>query len=938
MNPDGTLRGRLREQQRRRFVGRAAETDAFIQHAIRARPPTFHVFSYAGVGGIGKTALLTELANLAKLNSPNVAVATLETAHSAFDLMSVWRSQLNSDPKVFRTFDKELRRYSAVASKLHAAAGSAANGAYKALENSGIVGAFIAGTIGEERLRGYLSQFLNGRESNAYLEGPALLTSAFIAGVNKLSRSGRLFLMIDYYEGATAEVDDWVRRCLESDLSTETVLVLAGRERPERMNSGWSAFRPFTLVHELKPFTEQEQDEYLDRLAVQQPSLRADLKAFTGGLPWALALSVEGIDVGGTDPVRPQDFHEVRSMVVNRFLSQLEQQGRLREVVEACCILEAFDLDALAALLDASAVDELEQLSRYSFVVRRDDGRWVIKEVVREAVIEILRQRSPLQLLELRRRAAWHYQQLVDGTQLFSVQWQDRFVEWIRHTIRYDVERAVDILVQAVSRVPAQVWRIPSAGAFSLITAHPEASQDPRIRYLDGESARAAGNLAIARERFRSIAADPGAADTLQISALASLIEIMHQIGDVGAALASASDGYQRATTAALTDHATMFAARLAEMHGVLGDQRTSDHYCAIAMDGLPSITDHLVAGQAALVLCYMLAFAGRHSDASAVIEVAIRRWRAVGYDFGVAQAESCAAWHGWLTGRIAAGLAAGNRAYRYFESINDHYYAGLASLNLGELYRQAGSAAESLDWLDRARVLLSANDGFVYLAITLYRLGRVNLALGQDQQAVAWLEEAVALERDRVHEPYSLGMALLYLAEGYHRVGSARAGAVLSEAVQVLIGAQNRHGRVLAKLVGATLGAEIGAERNPEPLIHEALAAASAAGFHDLESSAHLALARMAAGTDDEATGSHLGLALAAAAKFSPYLGDATLRSCQDVLSALPNGRREEVARRMAQVFASAPHAVSVDRLRRAEEAALLNTAPLIDQMVTVI
>jgi hypothetical protein len=62
---EGTIAARLERARARRFVGRSAES-ALLRDALRAAEPGFAVLYVHGPGGVGKTALLGELARVAR--------------------------------------------------------------------------------------------------------------------------------------------------------------------------------------------------------------------------------------------------------------------------------------------------------------------------------------------------------------------------------------------------------------------------------------------------------------------------------------------------------------------------------------------------------------------------------------------------------------------------------------------------------------------------------------------------------------------------------------------------------------------------------------------------------------------------------------------------------------------------------------------------------
>src|SRR4051794_26472082 len=73
--PASTVADRLKRSRRRRFVGRAAELELFLE-ALGASEPPFSVLWLHGPGGVGKTALLGAFAEAAE--DAGVGIVTLD--------------------------------------------------------------------------------------------------------------------------------------------------------------------------------------------------------------------------------------------------------------------------------------------------------------------------------------------------------------------------------------------------------------------------------------------------------------------------------------------------------------------------------------------------------------------------------------------------------------------------------------------------------------------------------------------------------------------------------------------------------------------------------------------------------------------------------------------------------------------------------------------
>jgi tetratricopeptide (TPR) repeat protein len=930
-----STRDRLRHAQHRMFVGRRAEKQDFHDHALMPATPTYTVFAFHGIGGIGKTSLLAELELLTLSRAFHVASTTTETVHSPFDLMRAWRDNLPDKP--FRKFDKELRRFTGVATKLHSAAESVGAGTLNAIQNAGVIGAFVAGAVGEERLRAFLSQHLSAREANIYIDGTRALTTLFVEACNNVARLNRVFLFLDHLEAATAELESWLRELVGGYVSTEIIFVLAGREPLRRMNPAWTTLRATMYERELALLSDGEVAEYFTKARITDVAVRREVASLAGGLPWALALSVETSDrgrptVGGCGPGRG----DVQSMVVNRFLSQIgSESAELRRAVESVSLVAWFDEELIRCLVQPSEELNMELLSRYSFIALRDDGRYTMRDAVREAVSLSVRQQREAFWRRTHRLAADYHIQRADEARPLGTAWRRHFLEVIRHTLEIDPAESIQIFVNTVERYPVQVWAAACGQALQSLESHDATRNEPRVLLFSAEALLAVNNVDAARGRFHQVTmttAEPWP----RLRAYAGLVDIAHRVGAVREALQLALTGHHSAEQADSQRDAAIFSARAAEMSGSVGDESGVDRYCARAEDHLLRCSDPFAAGQARLVMAYTQIFAGRYREGGTQLVRALEQWSQTGHAFGVAQVNSARSWVGWLTDQIAMGLQSARLAQDYFEEAQDHYHNALVALNLAELYRCSHQPALSIQWNQTAARQFAETGGVLYTSIAQYRLGRAQLDMGRVDDAIVSLETSVRLQEETVGERYSHGMALLYLAEALIAADRPNVASVIARAEEKLSGAQNRHGRAWAPVAAARLMRRLDPDCDTGDRLAQGLRLAREAGFWDVvgHAEAETALVLWRRGDDHELDTRAMD-AIASAARHGPYCADRVMELLESLLSSLNAGQRSAALRRLEDgtaATASSGNPFAWDGLRRAEEH--LNNAPIAERL----
>jgi tetratricopeptide (TPR) repeat protein len=120
--------------------------------------------------------------------------------------------------------------------------------------------------------------------------------------------------------------------------------------------------------------------------------------------------------------------------LVDRFLSQVYDDAEMRELVTLCAVPRNYSFDVIRALWGRPDVaDAMDRMRRFSFVRVRDDGRWSIHSVVRQAINQRLKSQTPQRWEELNREAAAFYQQRAGAWPPYSDEWRWLSLESLYH-------------------------------------------------------------------------------------------------------------------------------------------------------------------------------------------------------------------------------------------------------------------------------------------------------------------------------------------------------------------------------------------------------------------------------------------------------------------------------------------------------------------------
>jgi hypothetical protein len=256
--------------------------------------------------------------------------------------------------------------------------------------------------VGERR--GWRPFLVDGRDLPP---DPSALEDA-LEGVREEERA---LLLLDTYERLGA-LDGYLRGRLLPELSHRSLVVLAGRRPP---GAGWYQDGWETLLREVElgPLPEADGEAVLERHGMEDPDERRRVLRRAGGSPLALVLAAragEGEGVG-----------DLSLAPLVRRLVDTEVTPARRAVLDLASIPRVTTRELLGEVLGTDGGAELEWLAGLSFVEALGEGV-TLHDLVRRAVRDEVRARSPERERELRRRVADHlYHRALEGQPLLTV-------------------------------------------------------------------------------------------------------------------------------------------------------------------------------------------------------------------------------------------------------------------------------------------------------------------------------------------------------------------------------------------------------------------------------------------------------------------------------------------------------------------------------------
>ncbi len=226
------------------------------------------------------------------------------------------------------------------------------------------------------------------------MEASSLLEKS-IRKLNETAGSGRLVLFLDNYETLEA-LDHWLREYFFKRLHDNVLIVTAGRHA---LSEAW-VLSPAWRSHIARIYLEHLPFEAVERYArychISDPSLVRDIWRRSKGHPLTLSLLTFFWEQQAPEAGEERSAEEENSLpfIVSQWLREIPGE-HMRPLVEAAALLRYFNQDTLSFMMGKEVTSpEFYQLIRFSFVRRTDSG-WTVHALMREAVIQELRLRSP---------------------------------------------------------------------------------------------------------------------------------------------------------------------------------------------------------------------------------------------------------------------------------------------------------------------------------------------------------------------------------------------------------------------------------------------------------------------------------------------------------------------------------------------------------------
>lgn len=411
------------------FIGRLNEIKFVQQQLIDPEVPGHNIVCFHGQGGIGKSTLLGQLAEIvgaSEQKRPPLFAYVNERQPTPVEVMQAFAKRLKmrgAFEKALETYKETLRKIRQDRQEAEETFGRKITGQVtKAVaESVPFVGTFIK--EGAEQVSNLLWDELHDRRRRkdaGHLEDPLRdLTQAFVSELNKLAEAPdfevfsddqggrRTFLCFDTFEYIASQIELWLLDTfLAEEIHANVVILIAGRNSLSLDPIHWLKYAADETLHqiEIKPFSKEETRLYLSEAQITDETRVDQIWKLSRGLPLYLRMLTFSRDVE-IDPTEN---------VVENFLRWIpaDEPHKRRLLLDAALFSHTFNRDDLKAFSYVSD-DERETLYRWlrqQPFVSGKDGRNLYHDVARNLFLRYLFQRSPDDCRAARSAIADYYQ------------------------------------------------------------------------------------------------------------------------------------------------------------------------------------------------------------------------------------------------------------------------------------------------------------------------------------------------------------------------------------------------------------------------------------------------------------------------------------------------------------------------------------------------
>jgi len=249
-------------------------------------------------------------------------------------------------------------------------------------------------------------------ESEAVPVSHASVQPRFMTCVNAINEQAgqcKVVLILDGYE-EIGSLDYWVRERLLPGLSTNVLIVIAGRYPLAGPWSSSPAWKKLIVHLRLSELSYEETSVFLQEWGIADDRLIDELWLRTLGHPLSLSLLMPGTG----QAAHSVDFRswEPPDEVVRRWLGEAPDE-RLRQLLYAGSIPRSFHQELLSEIMEQEvSVADFERLIGLSFVIRHGRG-WQLTEIVWETLRRSFKARMPETFAQYVSRAVKHYERIV---------------------------------------------------------------------------------------------------------------------------------------------------------------------------------------------------------------------------------------------------------------------------------------------------------------------------------------------------------------------------------------------------------------------------------------------------------------------------------------------------------------------------------------------